>query len=299
MQPKIELAKTRDFGEIINDTFTFIKQNFKDLVKNLYLFCGVVYFAGAALIAMQQYQMVNAASSFGQEGPATYNSFDKLNLFGVKYFAGMGLMIIGSALSVLSIIGYMALYKQKGNIKPTSAEVWGYMKYYFGRTILATLVITVLLIIGFALCIIPGIYLFPIFGIIFPIMIMENGSFGYSFNRSFQLIRNNWWLTAGAILVSWIIMYFIVMAISLPAAFLGISATLLRPTTALNNFGIITPIVTVALQMISLVCYIVPMVTLGLCYYNLSESKEGTSLLERINNLGTNSNNDNLPAEEY
>jgi hypothetical protein len=300
MQPKVELAKTRDFGEIINDTFNFIKQNFKGLIKNVYLFCGIFFLAGSLLASLQQYKMMKAVEDFQQQTIPTYNTVNSLSMFGVNYFLGMALILIGSTLSTLTIVSYMALYKQKGNAAPTSSEVWAYIKYYIGRSLLSTVVLIVLLSIAFVLCLIPGIYLFPIFGLIYPIMVFENGSFGYAFNRSFQLIKSNWWLTAGALFVSVIIAYVIVIAISLPASVIGLSTTFLRPTTALHNMGIATVIITVLIQLVGLLAYIIPTVTLCICYLNLIETKDGTSLLDRINNLGNNNDNQqNLPAEEY
>jgi hypothetical protein len=57
MQPKIELAKTRDFGEIINDTFLFMRQNFKPLLKYFFTFCGI--FLAAGTVCSTLYQLKN------------------------------------------------------------------------------------------------------------------------------------------------------------------------------------------------------------------------------------------------
>jgi hypothetical protein len=37
----IEFKKRRDFGQVINDTFTFMRQNFKPLIKTYFTFCGL------------------------------------------------------------------------------------------------------------------------------------------------------------------------------------------------------------------------------------------------------------------
>ena len=44
MPSKIELLKVRDFGEIITDSFGFVRQNFKQLVKCFFVFSG--FFCG-------------------------------------------------------------------------------------------------------------------------------------------------------------------------------------------------------------------------------------------------------------
>jgi hypothetical protein len=49
------------------------------------------------------------------------------------------------------------------------------------------------------------VYLSPILALILPIMVMENTSFGYAFNRSFVLIKENWWANIWRHVVTWII----------------------------------------------------------------------------------------------
>jgi hypothetical protein len=57
--------------------------------------------------------------------------------------------------------------------------------------------------------------------------------------------------------------------------------------------------VTTFIQQLGHVLYVLPLVSLGLCYYNLNEIREGTGLIDRINQFGTKRPDDNLPAEEY
>ena len=40
MIQKVEFRKVRDFGEVISDTFLFMKQNFKPLFKAFFYLCG-------------------------------------------------------------------------------------------------------------------------------------------------------------------------------------------------------------------------------------------------------------------
>ena len=45
MTENIEFKKRRDFGQVINDTFTFMRQNFKPLIKTYFIFCGLFVLA--------------------------------------------------------------------------------------------------------------------------------------------------------------------------------------------------------------------------------------------------------------
>jgi len=63
--------------------------------------------------------------------------------------------------------------------------------------------------------------------------------------------------------------------------------------------GKIATILTSVLGHVALVLYILPVITIALCYFSLNEQKEGTGLMARINQIGENKADNNLPAEEY
>jgi len=297
MEPKIELAKPRDFGEIISDTFSFIRQNFKEILKSFFIFCGFFMLASIATGITQQLKLQRLFAGInGNTAPTFAENY--FSGFLLSYGITMLVMLAMYTSSTVTILGFMTLYKQKGNIAPTTEELWEYFKYYFFRTLLGVFVVGILLAIGFMVCLIPGIWLYPILGLIFPIMIMENASFGYAFSRSFNLIKDNWWVTAGTILVIWIIAYFMITFIMLPASAVNVVEVFLRkqkiPTMSTG-----TVILSVVLQQLAQLILIIPIVGLGLCYYNLVESKDGTSLLDRINKFGDPNQPTNLPTEEY
>jgi hypothetical protein len=296
-QPNIELAKSRDLGEMITDTFTFIKQNFKPLLKAVLTFCGLFLLATAAAYALQQIKIFEMQRELlGNQG---YQSFDStFDRFGIEYLLSMLFGITTTIIMMLTVLSYMALYKQKGNIPPTNSEIWVYIKYYFLRTLLATFVLSILMVLAFVLCVLPGFYVYPIFGLVFPIMVMENASFGYAYKRSFVLIKNNWWLTFGTLFVMSLIMYVGFMIFSVPTIIITFVNLLTHGSkTTITSAPLV--IITTVFQYMGFILYVLPLVTLGLCYYNLNEIKEGTGLIDRINQFGTHNPNDNLPAEEY
>lgn len=279
MPPKpIELLKARDFGELINDTFIFIRQNFKPLCKAFFTFCGFFIVAFAVAGCMQQLRVVDMVN--GTFSRNTFSgSYGAFRSFGIEFAAAMFFMFLTfNAISVV-VYSYMAIYQQKGQVKPTSEEIWGYFKYYYLRILGATIVISILSCLGAVFCLLPGIYLSIVFSFVSPIIIMENGSFGYAFNKSFQLIKDNWWITFGTLVVSWLIAYMSMRVIEMPLAVLNFFQILAHRTHPLNKFYMIG---TVILNSICLIFYIIPNVTIGLCYYNLTEVKEGTGLLSRI-----------------
>jgi hypothetical protein len=297
MDSKIELAKPRDFGETISDTFGFIKQNFKPLLKYFFIFCGFFLFATFALTVLTEVKALSFASYRG-------DSFDDANGLS-RFFSLMGGYLLLFVFLVLNYVAinvmvlcFMTLYKQKQNEIPTTEEMWGYFKYYYLRVLGSSVLLYILMCIGFLFCLIPGIYLSPIFALVPAIMVMENGSLGYSFNQSFKLIKDNWWVTFGIIVVMYIILYVLNLFVSIPSFVLGIGNVFLhmRDSQALS---LPVAIMIALLQTVEYVFQILMVVAVGLCYFSLHESKEGTGLMERINQFGAGPSPTDTTQEEY
>ena len=296
MDSKIELAKPRDFGEIISDTFGFVKQNFKPLLKYFFIFCGFFLLATGATDTLNQIQTLNRFNNFNP------NSFDNstgpFSAFTPTYFLNLFFLMLEYLSITIMTLSFMALYKQKGNEVPDAEEMWGYFKFYFFRIVGSTIVVAVLFILACLLCLIPGIYLYPIISLIFPIIIIENASFGYAFNQSFKLIKDNWWPTFGVLIVMGIILGVASVILVLPSAIFTAGSIFLHMTKGTST-SIAGVVITSILKQCSHVFQILSVVATCLIYFNLHESKEGTGLMERINQFGATGTDTNTTSEEY
>ncbi|WP_158825264.1 hypothetical protein [Mucilaginibacter lacusdianchii] len=292
---KIELAKSREFGELVSDTFTFIRQNFKPLIKALAIFCGFFFIAVAITQTLQQIKTVDLTRQ-AMTDPDYGNYFSRSGRFGIEYFLSIIFMLLGYTTLTVTVFSYMSLYREHGNVPPTIEQLWVYIKYFFLRIFGSTLLLSILLAFAFALCLIPGVWLSPIFGLIFPIMVFENAGFGYAFNRSFNLINNHWWATFGAMIIMFIITYIAALIFSMPSVVLMVINLLFHAPSIAKSVPIIA--VVTLLQTLSITLTVMPLVTSALCYFNLNEIKEGTGLIDRIKRFGTQTDS-NLPAEEY
>jgi len=296
MKPTIELAKTRDFGEIISDSFLFIRENFKQLLSCFFIFCGIFLLAGVISGVMLQIKMMDVISD--SESPVLESGRGAWAAYGFDaIFAGI-IALAGYITLTVTIISFMALYKQKGNIAPTNEELWGYIKYYFFKILGVGILNYIILIIAFILCILPGIYLSPILGLILPIVIVENASFGYAWDQSFRLIKENWWTVFGALFITELILGICSGVVNLPFQVVNVWSVFLHkiPNVHLSIFSVIIGSI---LKVLSMAFYILPLVTLGICYFSLTEAKDATGLMGRIDQLGKNEADPNTPAEEY
>jgi hypothetical protein len=296
MTNNIELSKTRDFGDIISDTFLFIRENFASLLKCFFIFCGFFMVALIVIASFQQAKLIDVVNSneYGASNP-----FGKLSqFFGLQYFFTILFSLLNYTAITVTILSYMAVYKSKGNMPPTPEEVWGYIKFYFFKTFGSMILITILFVIALVCCIIPGIWLYPILSLIFPIMIFENTSFGYAFGQSFRLIKDNWWATFGALFVIMLILYVLSVIVIMPVSLIAMGSMFLHASKGTHPSATAL-IATTTITTLCHVFYILPIVALALCYFNLTELKDSTGLMDRINQLGSNETNTDLPAEEY
>ena len=115
-----------------------------------------------------------------------------------------------------------------------------------------------------------------------PIMVVENTSLGYAFSRSFELLKGNFWMVLGAIIVTAIIVFIGVMILSLPITFFTTFSMVITGHKLTSTSLILNTIA----SHICLVFYMLPSIAVCLIYYSLTEQKEGTGLLARMDNLG-------------
>ena len=298
MTTNIELAKPRDFGEIINDTFIFIRQNFKPLMKYFFVFCGFFLLATAATSILTQINMVRTVNNFNPNSFDANNRFAAFSFLTPTYFLTIFFVLLEYISISVMVLSYMALYKQKQNQVPEMDEMWGYFKFYFLKIFGSSLVMGILLIVASMLCLVPGVYLYPIMALVLPIMVIENTSFSYAFNQSFRLIKDNWWATFGVLVVIFIILYVASLVVVIPSTLLGAGSIFLHLTKG-TSISVTTVIITTLLSESAHIFQILTVVATCLCYFNLTESKEGTGLIERINQFGTANPDSNTTPEEY
>ncbi len=283
MQPKIELIKIRDLDEIVRDSITFLRQNFKPLLKVYFTICGVFLVTGLIVSIVNYYEM----RLHMEEGTSVFTAF---------YFLSMLFGLLNITATTMTTLCFVTLYREKGNEAPTVEEVWSYFKFYFMRILGAIIVISILGMLGTVFCLLPGIYLFTVLGLILPIIIMENTTFGYAISRCFQIIKNNWWRVFGSMIVVSIVLLAAYTVLAIP---LGV----LVEVYALVSGVSITTIYTLPMMVISgcfQFLYILPVIALALNYYSLTEQSDGTSLLSRIERFGVKDTDaDHTTTEEY
>ncbi|UKT63772.1 hypothetical protein [Pedobacter mucosus] len=292
---KVEFKKVRDFGQVINDTFTFIRQNLKPLLKTYLIFCGLFVLAGMLTMLLQQYKTLNVVNDITRNH-RNFSIFGSEKVFGFEYFLTILFSLASYASMSVAILSYITLYVQKGNQIPTNEEILGYFKYYFFRVFGSSILLILMLIVSVFFCVVPFFYLFPFVAMMFPIMVFENGSLGYSFGRSFKIIKDNFWITFGTLFIMWIIVYACMTFIVLPSTIFSMIGVFTHNTP---HISVAATLITTVLQSLCQVFTIIPIVTITLSYFSLVEQKESAGLMERIAHFGNTEKPIDTRPEEY
>lgn len=288
MDQKIELRKVRDFGELVNDTFLFTKQNFKPLFKAVIYICGFFF---VALVVTSTLQAISLQSLL-KNGESVKSPFDA---YGWEFALNTVFSIIFYSSFIATIFSYINLYHEKGNVAPEVDEVWAHVKFFFWRVLWALILMGVLNMVAFAFCILPGLYLWPITSLALAVVVFENSTLGDAYKRGVKLIREHWWITFGALFIVTLVLVAISFVIVVPATLLTAGSLLVSKTVMSTPMTIASTV----LQSLSMVFMVLPFITVALSYFSLVEAKDGTGLMDKINMIGQNDADSNLPEEQY
>ncbi|WP_434442585.1 hypothetical protein [Lentzea sp. E54] len=133
-----------------------------------------------------------------------------LVLLGTVFLSGFVTVIVGHA-----VLG-----------KPvTFAQAWEEFKPRLLPLLGATLLSTLVIVVGLVLCIVPGVWLWVLFALVTPALVLERCGVGTAFGRSMKLVKGAWWRTFGILLLTVLISAVIGWIVSLPFELLGLATT--------------------------------------------------------------------------
>ena len=290
----IEFKKERDLGAIITDTFTFIRENWKEYFLTVFKIIGPVLLIGAAILvfAMVSYSgAIKGILTLDQSAPDPSDAFSSIyGMFGWLFLMFVVFGVVYTLLSEVSLYYIKSYIENNGvanfqEIKDnTFANIWKFV----GLGLLNLIVI----ILGFFLCYLPGVYLAVVLSLSFSMMIFQEKTIGESFSHSFTLIKGEWWKTFGVVLVIAILVSMLGFVFSIPSLIyqlisMGVSFSNEDPTAIL---GILEDPIYLILNLIAyfgkFLFYSVTLIASAFIYFDLNEQKNLTGTYEKIESLG-------------
>lgn len=267
---KIDFRKIRDFGELINVTFDFIRQNFKKLFLSMLLIAGPAIFVTGVTSGLYQ------SNVFSLLNP-------DLNTFSVSLVLFYLSAFVTYQLIIAVIYSYINLYlDSEGDFDVN--DVWNNVKKNIWMIVFTSIGVFFAVMLGLLLLIIPGIYLSVALTLIFIVRMREKLTFFESISRCRYLIAGNWWFTFALLLILAVIQYFFTFIFYIPQ-YVGIFIGFLHTTNGEPGISSIFMIITSLISSISYFFYAIAIIGISFHYYSLIEKKEAVGLLKKLDSI--------------
>ena len=292
-EQKIQLRKLRDFGENFNDTFLFLRQNLKPLLKSFFAIASVFMVGLAIFTGLYKSRSLSKISSIltGTPGNPDFYKY----IFTLEYLMMVVFMWLTFITMEVVLGAYIKYYLENDGKSADIDEVWALFKRYFLRVLLYSIPIFLVTIVGTLLCIAPGIYLWVLFTP-FPLIVMiEERDLMDTYDRCLQLLRDNFWISFAIYLVAYLIFY-------ISYGIIDQVATLILGVTSYFYTDDVSTTVSIATSFFSIFSfafYIIYFISVSLQYFNLVEKHDGTGLMSRINTIGSSKTDLNNTEEHY
>lgn len=283
MQPAqpILLRQVRDFGQIVTDTFRFLRQEGRPLFSAIAATCLPLALLAGFLVGktVGDFQRMIMAGGFED-----LDNFGQLGLALLGYF---GIILVYVQLFAM-VNEYLRAYHlgehhgmRAGDLWRRGASQWG---SYFGITFL----IGLLSVVGIILCILPGIWIGVALVLANASHAIERTGATGGLKRSFALMKDRWWETFGLVIVVTLIQSVIAMALMLPLTIISFAVGINTamddggPDAMLGWYGTYMAISTMVQTGLNMLTYPIVTVAVAMKYFTIVEEKEGLGLKQRI-----------------
>ncbi len=295
-EQKIELRKIRDFGQNINDSFVFLRQNLRPLLKSFFAICGVFMIGQAIFNGIYQSHSLGIFDQLlGGKTNTNYQTRGFSDVFNFEYFLLVIFMMLTYVAMNTALGAYLKFYLENDGVQANIDEIWSIFKRYFFKVFLFSIPIVLLIIVGTFLCILPGIYLGVVLVPFSFILIIEDTGLSGAFNRCFEIIKENFW--------SSLVIYFVAYLIyAVASGIISTVVTLVFGAAAYfttKSIGSTVAVATSFFNIFSHIFYVIYFVSAALQYFTLVETRDGTGILNRIDNIGSDKNNFDHIEEQY
>jgi len=313
---QIEFHKQRDFGNKLNATIEFIKQNFKILAKSLLYIAGPFVVIGSLLFVQVYSGFLRSIANESQLSHIEENLTSMVS-FGV---AGLLFLMVGSTFVIAVVNDFMILYEEKRGDKFDVSEIWNRVKSSFLPTLGTVILYALVLLTAYIIVIIPVvilgqvssalmvlsvfvvlclfIYIIIALTPIFIVRAYERISFGAALSRCFYLVKGKWWSTFGLVVVTSII-HNVVSSIFFIPWYINFILTTLHSTQSgtFEEPSLLSEILSNGSLLLyfifSYLLYCIPLIAINFQYFNLVEKKEAKGLMSKIDAFDNEEKKDN------
>lgn len=290
MRKLIEFKKQRELGEILTDTFGFIREEFKPFTKIVLQICGpylLLFLISLSFYVYSSGDLLNfqLENEFQQDNlPLLFGSLIAFMITGVLAYTFADSAVLHYIKSYIQNEGRVNVDEIKQRVKDT---FWGFL----GLSILK--VIT--LVVAIFICCLPIFYaMVPMF-VVFCIYIFEDKDATTAYSYSFSLIKSEFWITLATIIVIGLIVMIASYAFGIPAAIycivkMGVFSGEMDPANLKDFVDPVYIFLNVLSYFFKFLLNLILTVSAAFIYFNLNEKLNFTGTFERIQSLGKTEN---------
>ncbi|MEO0751202.1 MAG: hypothetical protein AAFY25_05325 [Pseudomonadota bacterium] len=240
-------------GALISESFSILFGNIPAVIM-----IGFVPMFISAMIG----GLLNGWGSLLGTTPPDFTSGGSIVLFVISLILQMGIYGI-----MIALLVQMA-YDVKLGRKPNIFRYFGPAMSALVPLLLVTIATTIIIGLGFAALVIPGIWLYAVFSVVVPAIVIERAGFG-AFGRSRALTKDFRWPIVGLLIV-------IVICMLIIGAIFGAGIGLVVYTLGSGIVGTVTMVLVISV--INGFTYSLSGISVSLIYARLREIKEGVGV---------------------
>jgi len=195
MTEYIEFKKKRELGEVLSDTFAFLRSQFKPFFNTFFKIVGPYLLAMMICLGLYMYFAGDTFNGIliGAGSSSEAANFATMFIVGLLYMVSLVVVYVMSQSTVLHYIKSYANGKGQINFDEIKSDVYQKFGSFLGLGFLVGLSV----LVGFMFCLIPGIYLWVPLSLSFSILVFNKKNATDAYSDSFALIKDEWWITLG------------------------------------------------------------------------------------------------------
>ena len=278
---QLNFRKFRDFGDLLGDTFNFIKFEYKSFLRILMIYAGPFILFTAIASAWFQSGIFSMMSMMVDNDPA-----EILSEFGLKLIVYMLAAVVSNTMLICVVYSYIQLYIERGKDGFVQEDVWYLVGKKFFQVLGAMVLMGLIIGVGVMLCIIPGIYFAVSFCLVLAVLFFENQSVGNALGRSMSIIRNDFWIGLGLGVVINILVGVISYVFVLPSVVFSmvVSINTLKGNSS-DGVNIVYMILVAFGTFGASFLSAIPHITFSLFYHSQIEKTESPGLINKIESI--------------
>jgi len=284
----IEFKKQRELGEVLSDTFAFFRNEFNPFFSTYFKIVGPFLAVMLVSLVLYLYFAGNVFNSMVFDSYFDVANFAIVGSVGLLYALSIIAVYTMSQSTVLHYIKSYANGKGTTHFDTIQKEVYASFWSFIGLGIIVALSVA----LGLMFCIVPGVYLYVPLSLSFCVLVYNRLGTSEAYSYSFNLVRDEWWMTFATIFVIGIIVGTATYFFAIPSAIyqwikMGVFSGELDAEGVLDIFK--DPIYILLNIISTLGNFLLNLITIiagAFIYFNLNEKKNFTGTYERIENLG-------------